>query len=82
MAYSIKRWQGLSLYATTGHLHIDNNPLEASMSAKRRFILLGPKKLHQLESWCNIEILTIEAWIQHRRQPLLVIKGFDFLFNY
>ena len=23
-AYSIKRWEGLSLYATTGNLHIDN----------------------------------------------------------
>lgn len=31
MAYSIKRWDGLSLYATTGHLNIDNNPIERCM---------------------------------------------------
>lgn len=32
-AYSIKRWEKLSLYATTGHLGIDNNPIERSMKS-------------------------------------------------
>lgn len=31
MAYSIKRWEKLSLYATTGHLQIDNNAIERCM---------------------------------------------------
>ncbi len=31
IAYSIKRWDGLSLYASTNHLHIDNNPIERCM---------------------------------------------------
>jgi transposase len=31
MAYSIKRWDKLSLYATTGNLHIDNNAIERCM---------------------------------------------------
>ncbi len=31
IAYSIKRWDTLSLYATTGHLHIDNNAIERCM---------------------------------------------------
>lgn len=32
-AYSIKRWDKLSLYATTGHLEIDNNAVERSMKS-------------------------------------------------
>jgi transposase len=31
LAYSIKRWDKLSLYATTGNLHIDNNAIERCM---------------------------------------------------
>ena len=31
MAYSIKRWDKLSLYATTAELNIDNNPVENSI---------------------------------------------------
>ena len=31
LAYSIKRWDKLSLYATTGHLNIDNNAIERNM---------------------------------------------------
>lgn len=31
MAYSIKRWDRLSLYAGTGHLQIDNNAIERCM---------------------------------------------------
>lgn len=30
-AYSIKRWEKLSLYATTGHLQVDNNAIERCM---------------------------------------------------
>ncbi|MCO5238156.1 MAG: transposase [Chitinophagaceae bacterium] len=33
IAYSLKRWDKLSLYATTGILHIDNNPVENSIRA-------------------------------------------------
>jgi transposase len=38
-AYSIKRWEGLSLYATTGNLHIDNNAIERCM----RTVAIGRK---------------------------------------
>ena len=31
LAYSIKRWDKLSLYATTAELNIDNNPVENSI---------------------------------------------------
>lgn len=31
LAYSIERWESLSLYATNGLLHIDNNPVENSI---------------------------------------------------
>jgi hypothetical protein len=31
IAYSIERWDALSLYATNGMLHIDNNPVENSI---------------------------------------------------
>lgn len=30
-AYSIKRWEKLRLYATTGHLYVNNNPIERCM---------------------------------------------------
>ncbi len=39
LGYSITRWQGLSLYATNGLLHIDNNPVENSI----RPVALGRK---------------------------------------
>lgn len=39
MAYSIKRWDKLSLYATTGHLHPDNNAIERCM----RQVAIGRK---------------------------------------
>jgi transposase len=39
LAYSIKRWDKLSLYASTGHLHIDNNPIERCM----RSVAVGRK---------------------------------------
>lgn len=39
LAYSIQRWDGLSLYATNGLLHIDNNPIENSI----RPVVLGRK---------------------------------------
>ena len=39
LAYSIKRWEGLSLYATTGNLHIDNNAIERCM----RTVAIGRK---------------------------------------
>jgi transposase len=39
MAYSIKRWEKLSLYATTGHLQIDNNAIERCM----RQVAIGRK---------------------------------------
>ena len=38
-AYSIKRWDGLSLYASTGNLHIDNNAVERCM----RTVAVGRK---------------------------------------
>ncbi len=31
LAYSIQRWDKLSLYATTNNLHLDNNPVENSI---------------------------------------------------
>ena len=31
LAYSLKRWEGLSLYTSNGILHIDNNPVENSI---------------------------------------------------
>ncbi len=39
LGYSIERWEKLSLYATTGHLNIDNNPVENTI----RPIALGRK---------------------------------------
>lgn len=39
LAYSIKRWDKLSLYATNGKLHIDNNAVERSV----RPVALGRK---------------------------------------
>lgn len=39
MAYSIKRWEKLSLYASTGHLQIDNNAIERCM----RQVAIGRK---------------------------------------
>lgn len=44
-AYSIKRWAKLSVYATTGHLGIDNNPVERSMKSiavgRRNYMFCG-----------------------------------------
>jgi transposase len=39
LAYSLQRWDGLSLYATNGMLNIDNNPVENSI----RPVALGRK---------------------------------------
>jgi len=41
LAYSIKRWEKLSLYATKGHLQLDNNAIERCM----RSVAVGRKNL-------------------------------------
>jgi transposase len=75
MAYSIKRWEGLSLYATTGHLHIDNNPIERCMKnlavGRKNYLFCGSHEaakraglLYSLLVSCKLNNVNPYEWLK------------------
>jgi transposase len=75
MAYSIKRWNKLSLYATTGHLHIDNNPIERCMKniavGRKNYMFCGSHEaakraglLYSLLVTCKLTEVNPYEWLK------------------
>lgn len=75
-AYSIKRWEGLSLYATTGYLHIDNNAIERCMRTvaigRKNYLFCGSHeaakragRLYSLLVTCKLNDVNPYDWLKH-----------------
>jgi len=74
-AYSIKRWDKLSLYATTAHLHIDNNPIERNMKSiavgRKNYMFCGSHEaakraglLYSLLVTCKLNDVNPYEWLK------------------
>lgn len=74
-AYSIKRWEGLSLYATTGNLHIDNNAIERCMRSvaigRKNYLFCGSHeaakragRLYSLLVTCKLNDVNPYEWLK------------------
>lgn len=74
-AYSIKRWEKLSLYATTGNLHIDNNPIERCMRSiavgRKNYLFCGSHEaaaraglLYSLLVTCKLNDVNPYEWLK------------------
>lgn len=82
LAYSIKRWEGLSLYATNGILHIDNNPVENSIRpvaiGRKNYLFCGSHEaaqrtamLYSLLGTCKMNGVNASDWLSDvlKRMP-------------
>lgn len=75
MAYSIKRWDKLSQYATTGHLQIDNNAIERCMRqvavGRKNYLFCGSHEaakraglLYSLLVTCKLNGVNPYEWLK------------------
>ncbi|SCC65021.1 Transposase [Chitinophaga costaii] len=75
LAYSINRWDKLSLYATTGHLNIDNNNIERCMRpvaiGRKNFLFCGSHDaakrtalLYSLLVTCKLNEVNPYEWLK------------------
>lgn len=75
MAYSIKRWDMLSLYATTSHLQIDNNAIERCMKnlavGRKNYLFCGSHEaakragvLYSLLVTCKLNDVNPYEWLK------------------
>lgn len=75
MAYSIKRWERLSLYATTGHLQIDNNAIERCMRqvavGRKNYLFCGSHEAARRAGWlysllvtCKLNAVNPYDWLK------------------
>lgn len=75
MAYSIKRWERLSLYASTGHLQIDNNAIERCMRqvavGRKNYLFCGSHEaakraglLYSLLVTCKLNDVNPYEWLK------------------
>jgi transposase len=75
LAYSIKRWEGLSLYTTNGILHIDNNPVENSIRpvaiGRKNYMFCGSHEaaqrtamLYSLLGTCKMNGVDPSDWLK------------------
>jgi transposase len=93
-AYSIKRWNGLVLYATTGNLHIDNNAIERCMRAiaigRKNYLFCGSHdaakragRLYSLLVTCKLNEINPYDWLKdvlsHNIQEMHINKIKDLL---
>jgi transposase len=93
-AYSIKRWEGLSLYATTGNLHIDNNVIERCMRTvaigRKNYLFCGSHdaakragRLYSLLVTCKLNDINPYDWLKdvlsHNIQEMHINKIKDLL---
>jgi transposase len=94
LAYSIKRWEGLSLYATTGDLHIDNNAIERCMRTvaigRKNYLFCGSHqaakragRLYSLLVTCKLNDVNPYDWLKdvlsHNIQEVPINKIKDLL---
>ena len=81
LAYSIERWGRLSLYATTGHLNIDNNPVENSIRpvaiGRKNYLFAGSHEaaqrsamLYSLLGTCKLHSIEPYQWLRHVLQNI------------
>jgi transposase len=75
LAYSIERWQRLSIYAHNGILNIDNNPVENSIRpvalGRKNYLFAGSHEaaqrsamLYSLLSTCKMQGIEPYAWLR------------------
>jgi transposase len=75
LAYSIKRWERLSLYAGTGHLQIDNNAIERCMRqvavGRKNYLFCGSHEaakraglLYSLLVTCKLNEVNPYEWLK------------------
>ena len=75
MAYSIKRWGKLSLYASTGHLQVDNNAIERCMRqvaiTRKNYLFCGSHEaakraglLYSLLVTCKLNEVNPYEWLK------------------
>lgn len=75
LAYSIKRWEKLSLYATNGKLHIDNNAVERSVRpaalGRKNYLFCGSHEsarrtalLYSLLITCKLNDINPYDWLR------------------
>ena len=74
LAYSIKRWEKLCIYATNGSLNIDNNPVERSLRSvalgRKNFLFCGSHDaarraamLYSLMGTCKLHHVNPYEWL-------------------
>jgi len=75
MAYRLKRWEKLSLYAATGHLQIDNNAIERCMRqvaiGRKNYLFCGSHEaakraglLYSLLVTCKLNEINPYEWLK------------------
>ena len=79
--YSLKRWSSLSRYADTGHLPIDNNPIENCIRpialGKKNWLFVGSERagrraaaIQTLLGTAKLNGLNAEAWLKDTLEKL------------
>jgi len=75
LAYSIERWEALSLYTTNGMLHIDNNPVENSIRpvaiGRKNYLFAGSHEaaqesamIYSLLGTCKMHKINPWEWLK------------------
>lgn len=85
LAYSIERWDRLSMYATNGMLHIDNNPVENSIRpvaiGRKNYLFAGSHAaaeraaiLYSLFATCKAHAINPYDWLKSVLDKLTTTK--------
>ncbi len=80
--YSLKRWNGLICYAQSGHLPIDNNPVENSIRpiavGKKNWLYAGSERagrraaaIQSMMGTARLNGLELQAWLKEMLEKLL-----------
>jgi transposase len=81
LAYSLERWQRLSIYATNGMLNIDNNPVENSIRpvalGRKNYLFAGSHEaaqrsamLYSLLSTCKMHGIEPFNWLRNTLEKI------------
>ena len=81
LAYSIERWERLSIYATNGMLNIDNNPVEKSIRpvalGRKNYLFAGLHQaagrsamLYSLLSTCKMHGIEPYNWLRNTLEKI------------
>ncbi len=81
LAYSIERWQGLSIYEHNGMLNIDNNPVENSIRhvalGRKNYLFAGSHEaaqrsamLYSLLGTCKMHNIEPYTWLRNKRETI------------